>query len=99
MQDSYSYLIKNSTYGNIRIYYDLRGKTHFGRYVQGLAKEGSLGCVKRAPVARGAQDAELTQPRDHYLANPCTSLLPGGVSPSKTHVKLLVQLNKSTEMH
>ena len=30
--------------------------------VQGLAKEWSLGCVKRAPMARGTQDAGIMQP-------------------------------------
>ena len=40
--------------------------------VQGLAKEWSLGCVKRAPAARGSQDAGITQPRDRSLADPCT---------------------------
>ena len=30
-----------------------------------------LGCVKRAPAARGDQDAGITQPRDHTLADPC----------------------------
>ena len=40
-------------------------------YVQGSAKEWSLGFVKRAPVARGGQDAGVTQPRYHSLADPC----------------------------
>ena len=40
--------------------------------VQGSAKEWSLGCVKRAPAARG-QDAEITQPRAYSLAEPCTT--------------------------
>ena len=31
----------------------------------------TLGCVKRAPMARGDQDAGITQPRDHSLADPC----------------------------
>ena len=39
--------------------------------LQGSAKEWSLGCVKRAPAARGGQDAGITQPRDHSLADPC----------------------------
>ena len=34
--------------------------------VQGSGKEWSLGCVKRAPVARGDQDVGITQPRDLY---------------------------------
>ena len=36
--------------------------------VQGSAKEWSLGCVKRASVARGGQDAGITQPRDHCFS-------------------------------
>ena len=40
-------------------------------YVQGSAKEWSLGCVKRARAARGGQDVGITQPRDHSLADPC----------------------------
>ena len=40
--------------------------------VQESAKEWSLGCVKRAPAARGSQGAGITQPRDHSLADPCT---------------------------
>ena len=45
--------------------------------VQGsAAKELFLGCGKRPPpVARGGQDAGITQPRDHSLADPCS----GGV--------------------
>ena len=35
--------------------------------IQGSAKEWSLGCVKRAPVARGVQDAGITQPRDNQF--------------------------------
>ena len=31
--------------------------------VQGSAKEWALGCVKRAPAAKGGQDAGITQPR------------------------------------
>ena len=31
----------------------------------------SLGCVIRAPAARGGQDAGITQPMDHSLADPC----------------------------
>ena len=41
-------------------------------YVQGSAKEWSLGCVKRAPGVRGGQDAGTTQPGAHSLADPCT---------------------------
>ena len=33
--------------------------------VQGSDKEWSLGCVKRAPAARGDQGAGIMQPRDH----------------------------------
>ena len=40
------------------------------RYVQGLAKEWSLGCVNLPPAARGSQQAGFTQPRDHYFAQP-----------------------------
>ena len=43
--------------------------------VQGSAKEWSLGCVKRAPVARGGHDAGITQPRDHSLADPCSRVV------------------------
>ena len=39
--------------------------------VQGSAKDWTLGCVKRAPAARGGQDVGITQPRDHSLADPC----------------------------
>ena len=46
--------------------------THTQVTLQGSAKERSLGCVKRAPAARGGQDAGITQPKDHPLANPCT---------------------------
>ena len=42
--------------------------------LQGSAKEWSLGCVKLALAAGGAQDAGITQPRDHSLADPCTVL-------------------------
>ena len=38
--------------------------------LQEWAKEWSLGCVKRALVARGGQDARITQPSDHSLADP-----------------------------
>ena len=44
--------------------------------VQGSAKEWTLGCVKRAPVARGDQDAGITHPRDHSLADPCNKAAP-----------------------
>ena len=44
--------------------------------IQGSAKEWSLGCVKRAPAARGGQDAGITQPRDHSLADPCNLITP-----------------------
>ena len=44
-------------------------------HVQGSVRELSLGCVKRAPVARGGQDAGITQPRDHSLADPCTYIV------------------------
>ena len=39
--------------------------------IQESAKGWSLGCVKRDPAAREDQDAGITQPRDHYLADPC----------------------------
>ena len=39
--------------------------------LQGSAKEWSLGCVKCAPAARGGQDAGITQPGEHSLADPC----------------------------
>ena len=32
----------------------------------------SLGCVKCTPAALGGQDAVITQPRDHSLADRCT---------------------------
>ena len=38
--------------------------------IQVSAKEWSLGCVKCAPAPRGGQDARITQPRDHSLADP-----------------------------
>ena len=40
-------------------------------YLQGSAKEWTLGYVKRAAAARGSQDEGITQPRDHSLADPC----------------------------
>ena len=55
------------------------GRGRLLRCVQGSAKEwflGSLGCVKRAPGARGGQEAGITQPRDHSLADPCIFELP-----------------------
>ena len=39
--------------------------------VQRSSKEWSLGCVKRAPIARGSRDAGIRQPRDHSLAIAC----------------------------
>ena len=33
----------------------------------------SLGCVNSPPAARGSQEAGITQPRAHLLADPCTS--------------------------
>ena len=42
------------------------------KYLQGSAKEWSLGCVKRAPDARGSQDTGITQPGNHSLASPCS---------------------------
>ena len=41
-----------------------------------MAKEWSLGCVKRVRVARGDQGMGITQPRDHYLADPCYMKFP-----------------------
>ena len=38
---------------------------------QGSAEEWSLGCVKPAPAARESQDAGITQPMGHSLADPC----------------------------
>ena len=43
-------------------------------YSDRLKNGPSLGCVKRAPAARGGQDAGVTQPREHSLADPCTLL-------------------------
>ena len=43
----------------------LDDKNH--RNIQGSAKEWSLGCVKRAPAARGSQDAGITQPREPFF--------------------------------
>ena len=40
--------------------------------VQGSANKWSLGCWQRAPVSRGVQDAGITQPRYHSLADPCS---------------------------
>ena len=39
------------------------------------AKELLLGCVKRAPLARGDQEVGITQPKDHSLADPCTGFI------------------------
>ena len=39
--------------------------------LQESAKEWSLGCVKCALTARGGQEAGITQPRDHSLADSC----------------------------
>ena len=41
------------------------------KYVQGWAKEWSLGCVNSRPAARGSQEAGFTQPRDHSFAQHC----------------------------
>ena len=41
--------------------------------VQGSAKRRALGCVNSPPAARGSQEAGFTQPRDHLLADPCTT--------------------------
>ena len=35
-----------------------------------------VGCVKRAPAARGGQDVGITQPGNHSIADPCTYLGP-----------------------
>ena len=40
-------------------------------YIQGWAKEWSLGCVNSPPAARESQEAGFTQPRVHFLAHPC----------------------------
>ena len=37
-------------------------------------KNWSLGCVKRAPMARGCQEPGITQPRNHSSADPCTEV-------------------------
>ena len=40
-------------------------------------KYGSyVGCVKRASAARGGQDAGITLPRDHSLADHCSNVIP-----------------------
>ena len=44
------------------------------RFVQGSAKEWSLGCVKHVSFARGGQDLGFKKPRDHSLADPCTKI-------------------------
>ena len=44
-------------------------------YVQGWAKEWSLGCVNSRPAARGSQEEKFTHPRDHSFAQPCNSRL------------------------
>ena len=54
--------------------YDYKLKLQRSGHVEGSAKEWSLGCVKRAPAAREGQDAGITQPRDHSLADPCMHL-------------------------
>ena len=59
------------------MYYDKRLKlnhpTFEESYRDGLMS-WTLGCVKRAPVARGGQGAGITQPRYHSLADPCKTL-------------------------
>ena len=37
----------------------------------GSAKRWSLGCMNLLPVAKGSQEVEFTQPRAHFLADPC----------------------------
>ena len=39
--------------------------------VQDWAKEWFIGCVTSRPAARGIQEAGFTQPRAHFLADPC----------------------------
>ena len=42
--------------------------------VQGSSKRWALGCVNSPPAARGSQEAGITQPRAHLLADSCTVL-------------------------
>ena len=42
------------------------------KYIQGWAKEWSLGCVNSRPAARRSQEAVFTQPRDHSFAQTFT---------------------------
>ena len=39
--------------------------------VQGSAKMWSLGCVNSRLVARASQETGFTQPRAHFLSDPC----------------------------
>ena len=41
-------------------------------YIQGSAKRWAVGCVNSLPAARGSQEADVTKPRVHLLADPCT---------------------------
>ena len=41
-------------------------------YIQGWAKEWSLGCVNSRPAARESLEAGFTQPRAHLIAHMCT---------------------------
>ena len=43
----------------------------FDHFYRDRLKNWSLGCMKRATVAGGGWDAGITQPMDHYFANPC----------------------------
>ena len=43
--------------------------------IQGSAKRWALGCVNTLPAARQSQEAGITQPRVHLLADPCTYMI------------------------
>ena len=47
----------------------------FWQTIQGSAKEWSLGCVNPASWPPVGAEAHFTQPRDHFLADPCVVLL------------------------
>ena len=44
---------------------------NISKYVQGWAKEGSLGCVNPASCLPLAAEREFTQPREHSFAQSC----------------------------
>ena len=61
----------SDTVGLTSVRFGKREREQVAIRVQGWAKVWSLGCVNSRPAARGIQEAGFTQPRDHYLADPC----------------------------